>query len=65
MDKKAKEKTPLFFLMEDRGIKTSWLAQEIGVTPQTVRNYCNAERGISLPMKRLISQALDVDVNSI
>lgn len=60
-----KEKTALHFIMEDKGIKTKWLADQIGVTSQTIRNYRNNQRTISKPVKKLISHVLDVSINDL
>ena len=49
-------------VLQEKGIKQTWLAEKLGKSFNIVNDYCNNRRQPSLEKLNVISKILDVDV---
>jgi putative transcriptional regulator len=49
-------------VLQEKGIKQTWLADKLGKSFNIVNDYCNNRRQPSLENLNLISKILDVDI---
>ena len=49
-------------VLQEKGIKQTWLAEKLGKSFNIVNDYCNNRRQPSLEKLNTISKILDVDV---
>ncbi len=49
-------------VLQEKGIKQTWLAEKLGKSFNIVNDYCNNRRQPSLENLNIISKILDVDV---
>ena len=52
-------------VLQDKGIKQTWLADKLGKSFNMVNEYCNNKRQPSLEDLNRIADILDVDVRDI
>lgn len=52
-------------ILKERGIKQTWLAEQVGVTRATISNICNDKFLTSIELGFKIAKALDMDFNDI
>ena len=49
-------------VLQEKGIKQTWLAEKLGKSFNIINDYCNNRRQPSLEKLNVISKILDVDV---
>ena len=52
-------------MLQDKGIKQTWLAERLGKSFNMVNEYCNNRRQPSLEDLNRIAEILDVDVREL
>ena len=52
-------------VLQEKGIKQTWLAEKLGKSFNIVNDYCNNRRQPSLEMLNKISIILDVDIREL
>jgi len=52
-------------IIDNKGLKQNWLAEQVGVTKQTMSNLINNRYTTSIDIAFKISRALDMDFKDI
>lgn len=52
-------------MLAQKGIKKKWLAQQVGVSSDTIRMWCSGNRMPSMVTAHKVAYILDVDVKDI
>lgn len=52
-------------VLQEKGIKQTWLAEKLGKSFNMVNDYCNNKRQPSLEILFKVAELLDVDVKSL
>ena len=52
-------------VLQEKGIKQTWLAEKLGKSFNIVNDYCNNRRQPSLEMLNQISNILSVDIREL
>jgi len=52
-------------ILDGRGIKQNWLADQIGISPKTLSNIIGNKYNTSLEVALKISKILDLDIHKI
>lgn len=52
-------------IMEERGLKQTWLAKKIGVRPTTINDLVSGKRLPSLPVALSVAKVLELKIEDI
>jgi putative transcriptional regulator len=52
-------------VLEQKGVKQNWLAQQLNVTDNTVSNWCNNKAQPSLIVLKQIAGLLSIDITDL
>lgn len=51
-------------MMDERGLKTAWVADKIGVKPKTLNAFLSGGSNLGKPAQILLCQILDIKIKS-
>ena len=46
--------------MDKRGLKVAWVAEEVGIKPDTLRQFLTGRKGLGKPAQILLAQLLEL-----
>ncbi len=49
--------------MDSRGLKASWVADKVGIKPDTLRQFLTGKKNLGTPAQILLAQLLELRIN--